>query len=572
MISSWQIYRQGKEPLPEKNLVWPFYGDGLESVGINNKPIIEPIPTCGPEEILVRVDALGLCASDAKMVKMGRQYPLFFDRDFTTNPARLGHEVALTVIQAGQAWQDRYYPGQRLGIQPNIYVKGKREIFGVNIPGGMAQYLTLGREVLGSDDGGYVFPVSNEMNYVEVALLEPWACVDVAYSPVRRLNPKPGGVMWIKGYSGYTQPYIMDRPLDAACVILTDVPKDLVAWVHTQPVEIIERNGVEAISLIHEFTNGTGFDDIILLNPHRAKNVAQAIDCLAPSGTLNLVISQPLDEPVPVDMGRIHYEHLAFVGCPGPDIAEAYGPRRNRSELRPGGVTWIVGAGGAMGRMHIQRALEMAGGPRAVLATNRGEARLQSLVEDFAPLAQTHNRELVTVSPRTNPERLPQEIERLTHSRGCDDIVVIVPDPTVIEQALPYLADDGMLVVFAGVRADNKVALPLDRVALHQAQFTGTSGSTVADEIRVLEKIQAGTLSPTLSVAAIGGLKATAHGLQAVIEGVYPGKVVIFPQLLDLPLLSLSDLQAALPDVYAQLGPSQTWTSQAEQTLFEHFL
>jgi threonine dehydrogenase-like Zn-dependent dehydrogenase len=193
-------------------------------------------------------------------------------------------------------------------------------------------------------------------------------------------------------------------------------------------------------------------------------------------------------------------------------------------------------------------------------------------MRDFSPLAQAKGREFLGISPQAEPGRLAQEVDRLTDGRGCDDIVVVAPDTTVIEQALPYLADDGMLVLFAGVPVGNRIALPLDRVSLHKAQFTGTSGSTVSGELRIVEQIQAGTLSPARSVAAIGGLKAIAKGLQAVMERIYPGKIVIFPQLLDLPLLSLAELNNALPEVYARLGPGETWTARAEQTLFEHYL
>ncbi|MCB0235804.1 MAG: alcohol dehydrogenase, partial [Anaerolineae bacterium] len=95
-------------------------------------------------------------------------------------------------------------------------------------------------------------------------------------------------------------------------------------------------------------------------------------------GALVLVSDDRLHEPVDVDISKLHYQHLALLGCTGPDIAEAYGVRRNRSDLRPGGVLWIMGAGGAMGRMHIQRALQITDGPRAIIATNRGVDRLQT--------------------------------------------------------------------------------------------------------------------------------------------------------------------------------------------------
>ena len=41
-------------------------------------------------------------------------------------------------------------------------------------------------------------------------------------------------------------------------------------------------------------------------------------------------------------------------------VAAAYGETRNRCELRPGGVTVVVGAAGPMGQMHVERALALA--------------------------------------------------------------------------------------------------------------------------------------------------------------------------------------------------------------------
>ena len=479
MTTNWQTYRQAAGPLPATTLTWPFRGAGLASLGVEGEPVAEPMPACGPEQVLVRVDALGLCASDAKMVRMGQDYPLFFPRDFAAHPARLGHEAALTVIEVGERWRDRYWPGQRLGVQASVYNDGRRTIFGVNLPGAMAQYLVLDEAVLAGDAGSYVFPVPDSLTYVDIALLEPWACVDVAYTPVRRLAPKPGGTLWIRGRPDGPDHYTMSQPLTSARVVLTDVPSELATWVKSQPVEVIEHNASATYTPLHSGTSShlqpatchlppatCNFDDIILLDPASAEVVAQAMDCLAHGGLLTLVTDRPLDGPVNVDVGRLHYEPLSITGCTGPDIAAAYGVVRNRSELRPGGVTLIVGAGGTLGRMHTQRALEMANGPAALIVTNRGQERLHRLAADFGPLAAAAGIELVAVSPAAEPGRLEREVDRLTGGRGCDDVVVVVPDAGVIAQAASYLAPDGMLVVFAGLPVGSKAPLPLDRVAL----------------------------------------------------------------------------------------------------------
>jgi hypothetical protein len=56
-----------------------------------------------------------------------------------------------------------------------------------------------------------------------------------------------------------------------------------------------------------------------------------------------------------------------------------------------------------------------------------------------------------------------------------------------------------------------------------------------------------------------------------MMEGRYPGKVVVFPQLTGLPLLGLSQLEEKLPDVAAHLGPGNVWTTAAEKALIERF-
>ncbi len=572
MSDLWRDYRSGMAHLPASNLVWPFFGAGLESVGVNGQPLTEPLPACGPEEILVRVDALGLCASDAKMIRMGPDYPLFFNRDFAADPARLGHEAALTVVAVGEAWQAQYYPGQRLGIQPDVYVDGKRAIFGVNLHGAMAQYVTLDRRVLASDKGSCVFPVIADAGYADTAVLEPWACIDVAYSlTARRLSPKQGGLLWIQGHVDDTRPYSLNHPLESTRIVLSDVPEEFVEQLRKRHANVTMRDGATAAAIVSEFSSEKGIDDIILLDPPTAQTVREAVANLADHGTLNLVIDHALDAAVAVDMSKLHYQHLALLGCTGPEIAAAYGQTRNRAELRPGGVACIVGAGGTMGRMHIQRALEMPNGPDTIIATNRGEARLNRLIEDFAEQAAANGRELVAFSPRLEPARMQAEVDRLTAGRGVDDAIVIVPNPAVVDDVLPYLAPDGLLSIFAGVQAGNLIDLPLDHAALYGAQFTGTSGSTVADQLRVLEKVQDRTLSAGQCVAAIGGMQAMRDGLQAVLEQTYAGKVVIFPQLRNLPLMSLAELEGVLPDVYARLAPGPAWTAAAERTLIEAF-
>jgi hypothetical protein len=66
-------------------------------------------------------------------------------------------------------------------------------------------------------------------------------------------------------------------------------------------------------------------------------------------------------------------------------------------------------------------------------------------------------------------------------------------------------------------------------------------------------------------VAAVGSLSAARDGLQAVKDTSFPGKVVIFPNIKEMPLTSLSELKDKLPTVYAKLKDGREWTVEAEE-------
>jgi threonine dehydrogenase-like Zn-dependent dehydrogenase len=323
--------------------------------------------------------------------------------------------------------------------------------------------------------------------------------------------------------------------------------------------------------LSREFTEGRGFDDIVMLNPTSANVVSQVARLIARRGTLNLVGTGPLDGLVPVDFGRLHYDYIAFVGNNGNDIAASYGERRNRCELCAGGAAVFIGAGGPMGQMHVQRALELPDGPKLVIATEISNERLQTLIDMFSPLAEKQNRTLLTFNPTTSNRSFQEFVMQATDGQGADDVVVCVPVAKLMEEGDSVMKPDGMLVFFAGVPNGTMGNVNLSNVYLSNAQYTGTSGLTIHDQASVMERRIAGTLSPGRSVAAIGGIETAVEAIQSVMDSRYPGKVVVFPQIHNLPLTSLREMGARIPEVAARLGEDLMWTNEAEEALIEKF-
>ena len=146
---------------------------------------------------------------------------------------------------------------------------------------------------------------------------------------------------------------------------------------------------------------------------------------------------------------------------------------------------------------------------------------------------------------------------------------VSVPISDVMAEADTLMRSDGMLVFFAGVPNGTMAPMNLSAVYLDNAQYTGTSGLTIHDQQQVVDLATQGQLSPGSIVGAVGGMRAAKDGLQALVDGSYSGKVLIFPQIHDLPLMGLDELKVELPDVAAKLGPGDTWNGEAEKALFD---
>ena len=562
--------------IPEFTLAWNLYGAGVDRIGKNGKPESFPIPLPADDQLLVRVDAVGLCFSDVKLIKLGGDHPKLYGRDLAKEPTRVGHEVALTIIRVGKNLSGTYKPGQRLAIQPDIYVNRRNTAYGYTISGGLIQYHLIGPEVLDADDGAYVIPVDDRVGYAEAALTEPWACVDAAYTQRRRLEPRIGGRMWIIGQKSDSTRYTFSDGLHApASIYLTNVPpslKEAILKDVPQETKVVETGdiSVEDLSSFNaRSTDGNGFDDIIVLSPTSGKLVGEIAKLIAFRGVMNIVGTQELKDNSDIDAGRIHYHYTAYVGTKSSDISSAYGEKRNRCELRPGGTALFVGAGGPMGQMHVQRAVENANGPQTIIATELNRERADVLRAIIAPLAQKKGKNFRIYNPEVETRSLQDFLLEITGERLVDDAVICAPVAKLMEESAALLKADGMLMLFAGVPNGTFINVNLSSVFMGNLQLTGTSGSRIHDQQVVLQKTLDGELNPNRSVAAIGGMGAAREGISALLNGTYAGKIIIFPQILDLPLIGLQELEQHYPAIASKLGDNYLWTVEAEKAMIE---
>jgi threonine dehydrogenase-like Zn-dependent dehydrogenase len=554
-------YRSALIPLPNTYQLWPLYGAGFENMGRDGCPIDVPLPAYGPNELLIRHDACGLCFSDIKVIAQGQNHPRIF-RDMQKEPVVLGHEVSMTVIGVGKDLQDQYEVGDRLTLETDILVKGKALAYGYWFQGGLSQYSVIGPDIYASDLGNNLIKVRRDKGYAEIALTEPWACVVAAYALEYRTGLKNNGVTWIIGAGGeklYTIRAGFDSASHPSRLLLTAVPEPFAGWLRARAqelqVEVVDVPDVSNPPL--EFV-----DDIVLLGAD-ADLVEKVSPRLAQFGILAIMAEAPFLRNIRVDVGRIHYQRWLYVGSQGNDIAEAYSATPVRSNLKPGGRTWFVGAGGPMGRMHVQRAIEFSNAPATILCTDVSDMRLNELCDAFAADAKAKGIEFVCLNP-LNKSDYEAKMSALQQS-GFDNIVVLAPVPAVIAEAATHLAPDGLMNVFAGIARGTLADLDLSDVYLKNTRIIGHSASWMSDFELVLEKTNSGELSPNRSLAAIGSLTAAQDGLQAVKNATLAGKVVIYPHIREMPLTRLEELKEKMPSVYAKLNQQGEWTNQAEE-------
>lgn len=502
------------------NLRWAHRGGSFDQL-LEADPELVPLDPPAPDEVIARVEAVSICSSDIKIVRMGADHPLFAGAGAGAgSDTVLGHEMCLRVAMVGEAQAGRFHPGQRLALQPAMRIDGKRRIIGFDVPGGFAQYLRLGPEAL----AGYVFDAPEGLSSAEIALLEPYGCVERAYRQNARVDFRPdGSALVVVGPGG--ERYRASGPLPFGRAVVVAAPgqaiPEFVPW------------AAERFPALSDLPDQT-FDDIVAVGEIDADTLADLVPRLAEGGLL-LQARSTSTGPVPVDAARIHYDALSFVGTTEPDILAAIAPDRRRFDVRPDGVALVHGAGGAMGRIHVHRLLQLEDGPRTVIATSRKGPRLTDLMADFGPIAEASDRRLVVVDNRD----LPAILSDLAPG-GLDDAVVVAPDSEAVATVASWLAPDGLLAVFAGFSYGESIPFDLSAVAVSGKRITGSTGCSVDDMKDVLARVVSGDLRLSANLKAVAGLKALPQALAAVHRGTVSGKIVIYPQAPDLPFRRLS--------------------------------
>ncbi len=312
----------GSYRIPETSRAWNLYGAGLENLTLEAMPVPEP----ADDQLLTRIDAVGVCASDCKMISQGENHARMRGRDLATEPTVPGHEVSMTVVKVGKALADTYHVGERYAVQAEIYIDGENIAYGYKLRGADQQVQTIGPEIYG---GGYLLPIDPGLGYAQAALAEPWACVYHAYSHHRETQSvKPGGTVWYVGAGPLGLMHIEKGIQDAAArIIVSEMKADRIEKVSRSLGPLAKEKGVELAVVdltkesIDKYLGKGGADDILVLAPV-AKAAEAALEYLAKNGYLNMFAGFESREEawMRFNLNDMHYGQWTFVATSGSPI------------------------------------------------------------------------------------------------------------------------------------------------------------------------------------------------------------------------------------------------------------
>ncbi len=247
-----------------------------------------------------------------------------------------------------------------------------------------------------------------------------------------------------------------------------------------------------------------------------------------------------------------------------------------RADIQPGDeVVWILGGGGPMGQMHILRTLNLRRlgrlpALRRLIVSDPSTERLNAVERRFSETAREAEVELLLLDP-TSPDF--DSSMRKAAPQGVNYLVACAPVPQVVVDSRKYLGRYGVLNVFAGLKRGTGT-VNLGDIHYDQHTVTGNTGSRMEDMINVLRQVERGELDTNASAAAVVGMQHAQQGLKAVAEGRITNKVVLYPQLPQLPLTLVEDLPGVVdfsPQVQESLKQGR-WTREAEDELLEALL
>ena len=273
-----------------------------------------PMPECGADEILTKVDACAVCGTDLKTYLHGNPR--------IKPPKIMGHEFTAIVETVGEEVED-FRVGQRIVMATSVSCgacpycsRGLRNLclnlapMGFSCDGGMAGYITIPSQAL---KNGHVVKVPEGVKAKHASLAEPVSC---AVNACGNCRIGQGDAVLVIGAG--------PMGIINACVA-SHFGAEKIMVAETNPVRLdqarafgfellIDPNLEDLQEAVLDFTGGIGSDVVIVAAPAKEPQV-QALDLVRKQGTVCLFASLPANDSIlSLDSRKIHYNEIQLIG------------------------------------------------------------------------------------------------------------------------------------------------------------------------------------------------------------------------------------------------------------------
>ncbi|MFD1415347.1 zinc-binding dehydrogenase [Oceanobacillus jeddahense] len=187
------------------------------------------------------------------------------------------------------------------------------------------------------------------------------------------------------------------------------------------------------------------------------------------------------------------------------------------AEVKLGDSVLIVGCG-PMGLFHIQ--LAKLNGAKQIIASDFDKNRLE--------IAKQHGAD-ITFSPQE--EDPTEKIKEVTNGLGVNVVIVAVPVPEIVNDALQWVRRRGRINVFGGMPKQRPEAtLDLNIIHYNEITITGTSDSTARQLSIAADLISTGRIETDFMISKVVDLE---EARDILVAGPQPEhiKIVVKPEL-----------------------------------------
>lgn len=271
-----------------------------------------PTPKAGPGEMVIKIKASGICATDVKTL-LGQGLP-------KNLPTILGHEAVGEVYELGEGVAN-FKIGERVAVYPiavcgecHFCANGRHNLcenefgLGHGIDGGFAEYVRLPKQILGA---GGVVKIPDALSFEKAVLAEPLSC---GVAALRANRIKPGDKVVIVGAGPMGLIHLKLSKWAGAEVIVADLLdrrlKTAAEMGADHCINVSENNLLEEVK---KLTNGAGAD-VVITSLGIPKVIEESLPLVRNGGTFNIFGGPPAGQPITIDPRWIHYSEITITG------------------------------------------------------------------------------------------------------------------------------------------------------------------------------------------------------------------------------------------------------------------